>query len=140
MPWEFYRTHKRLYPEAREARITGLVQMVLCSPVAIRAPDLITAPLLGFYNPLVVGLLVLSPERLADLASRTLRHLIYSPLDHLTDHRSAAMVQWQNRLLVELSTDLLRRQNSLDVDPLSPPRPAEPNLRFYCPRCLVQYI
>lgn len=136
---EFYRTHQRLYPHSREARITGLVQMVLCPPVAIRAPDLITAPLLGAYHPLVVGLLVLSGEHFEKFAARTLRHLKYSPLDRLADRPGAAIAQWQNQLLLELAADFLDRQAHLQDDPLAPPRPGEPGLLYYCPRCLGQF-
>ena len=136
---EFYLAHKKLHPHSREARVTGLVQMVLCPPVAIRAPDLITAPLLGGYNPLVVGLLVLSRERFAEFASRTLRHLEYSPLDHLTDRRSSEIAQWQNRLLSALASDFLRLRADLQDDPLAAPEPDETGLLFYCPRCLGQF-
>lgn len=137
---EFYVLHRKLYPDANEDRISNLIKMILCPPVSIRACDLITEHLLGNFNPLVVGHLLLSGDRFRDFASRTLRNLKYPPEGYFTDRRAKRITVWQNHILLRIASGYLRNVPKMGGDFLRPPLPNDSTVHVYCPRCLCQFI
>jgi hypothetical protein len=135
----FYARHRRFFPVAGDDRISNLIKMIMCPPVAIRACDLITESLLSHFNPLVVGQLLLDGDRYRDFAVRTLRNLQHPLLDSSTDRRALEICGWQNRLLLHTAFAYLREVAHLKENLLAPPLPDDAEVRAYCPRCLVQF-
>jgi hypothetical protein len=136
---EYYLVHRRLYPAAKEDRITNLVKMILFPPASIRACDLITENLLATWNPLLVGHLLLSPERYEAFAGRTARNLKYPLTEEYSDERVDSIKSWQDQTLLRTASDYVARVAKLEGEWLPPPNPEDGDVRSYCPRCLSQF-
>jgi hypothetical protein len=125
----FYARHRRFFSAAGDDRISNLIKMLLCPPVAIRACDLITEGLLSRFNPLVVGQLLLDGDRYRDFAVRTLRNLQHPLLDSSTNRRALEICGWQNQLLLRTAFEYLREVGNLKENLLAPPLPDHAGVR-----------
>jgi len=135
----FYILHKKYFPHAKEDRISNLIKMILCPPVSIRACDLITENLLGNYNPIIVGHLLLSRSQFRQFIERTVRNLYYPPLEYFTDRRADEISNWQNQFLLKKMMDYIRDVAKIEDNLLSLPQVNDPSVHSYCPRCLSQF-
>jgi hypothetical protein len=136
---EYYVSHKRIFPAAKEERIINLIKMIFCPPASVRACDLVTENLLADWNPLVIGHLLLSPDGFLALATRTLRNFQYPVADDSADEQVRAIRKWHDHALSSIVFKYLVREANLKGDLLSPPIPEDDNVRSYCPRCLSQF-
>ena len=89
----FYRAHKQLFPAETSERLESLVKMLLCPPVSIRAPDVLTRNLLAEYSPIVLASLLagLSEQQFMRAFILDLQH----PLKHeVSDETAAKTIGW----------------------------------------------
>ena len=124
-----------MYPEAVGERIANVVKMALFPPSALRALDPLTKNLVGHYNPLIIGRILLAHDRWLEFAARTVRNLQYPPLEISTGQIAARIITWQNRLLLDLASKVVE----IPVDSPHPPKPHSPDVGSFCPRCLAQF-
>lgn len=134
--------HRRLFPENRKER-RKLVWLKGISPLsAIRANDALAKHCLVGFHPLVATAVVGSAKDVEELASLTLRDLLYPihPPCPSDDPRIIATESWFRSRCLSVLDDLVKK---LGLDPaklVSPPHPPDPDAKTYCPRCLEQYI
>lgn len=136
---EYYHVHRKLYLTSKEERVTTLIKMILCPPVAIRACDLLTMNLLGNYNPIVVGNLLFSEDKFKVFVASILRNLEFNPARGMLNTVAQTICDWQNQILLGKINQYLSDMGLARDDLLSPPKPIDTDVRAYCPRCLAQY-
>jgi len=136
---EFYRSHKMLYPQASEDRIGNFLKMILCPPVAIRALDVVSNPLLDSFNPLNVANVLLDKNKYSVFAKEFMLDLKY-PIqpNHLSDE-GLLIINWHNNTLFGLCKSYLDDVAKLNIDLFTPPNQTDENSKSYCPRCHSQF-
>jgi len=135
----FHRSHKLLYPAAREERITSLLKMVLCAPIAIRAVDLVSRERLSAFDPLAIASVLCQRPDFGKLARRVICDLQHPIRIALPDEDAAAAERWHRTALEDTLTEFLR-ESGMDVSALvKPPSPQDESCQSYCPRCECQY-
>ena len=134
---EFFSLHKKYFPSYGEERITSLIKMILCPPVSIKSMDLITKDLLGSYNPIVLGKLLLSHKEFNELYEKTVRHLKYPVFKKAISKKASRVIIWQNQLLLKMLPEIFGRSQISPSDFVAVPDTKD--VRSYCPRCLCQF-
>ena len=135
---EFYISHKKLYPQASEDRIVNLLKVILCPPVAIRAPDIIANSSLDSFHPLNIAHILLDKNKYRTFARELMADLKY-PMHHdLTDNNGMLITKWNNDTLFDLCGRYLKDVAKLKIDLFAPPAQTDEHCRSYCPRCLGQ--
>ena len=131
----FRRAHKKLYPNESSERLEGVVKMILCPPVALRAADILTKNLLAEFSPIVLAK-VLAGSREQEFARSVVLDLKH-PLKHeLSDKNAIETITWA----ANEQLDVCLRQLKLKPDELSAPAQREENSLSYCPRCRCQFV
>ena len=135
----FYGAHKKFYPLESQERIEGVVKMILCPPVSIRATDLLTKNLLSEYSPVVVAALLSGSN--AEQFVRAFILDLQHPLSHeVTDENAAEVFVWlASEQLQGCLAHLKRSGYSTPEKLLAPPAPDEDSVS-YCPRCGCQFV
>jgi hypothetical protein len=135
----FYGAHKKLYPRESQERIEGVVKMILCPPVAIRATDLLTRNLLSEYSPVVVAALLSGPG--AQQFVRAFMLDLQHPLRHeVSDETAAEILVWAASEQLQRGLEYFKRSGYSAPDVLlAPPEPGEDSIS-YCPRCGCQFV
>ncbi len=139
----FLQAHRRLYPAAREGRVSAFLSLLLCPPAAIRARDRLTLDLVESFDPVAVRLALSAVPDTAFYAAviRDLAHPL--PSDDVVPHGNGIRLARETeawflaeiRCLTESSlaaTGL--RSAELCVPP--PHRSGE----VYCPRCHALFV
>ena len=136
--FEYFSIHRRRYPLMKSDRISHAVKMMLCPPVAIRAPDLIMAKAASSLDVLALAPVLLhGPELKAFIIQyvRDLRHPLALEQDSAV-LRTTCM--WQNNVIIEVARTLIPDVDAvLDEMSVGPVRDSEAS-KTYCPRCFVQ--
>ncbi len=136
---QFYRAHKRFYPEERSERLESLVKMILCPPALIRAPDLLTRNLLADYSPIVLADLFTGNRE-----QRFVRAFILDfqyPLKHeVVDETARSIIDWTAAEQLRASLEYVKRGRFGDPEELLAPVQREGNSISYCPRCGCQFV
>jgi hypothetical protein len=136
----FYKAHKKVYPSAKEERISNLIKMVLCPPDAIRANDIITSKILIEFNPVIIANILLKKEDFLLFAQRQLLDLKH-PLEYECKEKlSTEIIAWHNTTLFNITYDYLCNAEGTQIDLLDAPKPWDNQSKSYCPRCLCQYL
>ena len=126
---EFWVLHKRFYRKESDSRWTSALT-ILFSPIsAIRAMDGVARDLLAGYHPVVAAAALCSPEEFAAFAGEQLRQLSFSADAH----------GWYAGKLKD-GLEKVVAQAGLSAEKLMAPPEREDDCRFYCPRCLAQYV
>jgi hypothetical protein len=130
----FFRAHKRLFPKEGSERFENLIKMILCPPVSIRAPDVLSRNLLADYSPIVLASLLAGSGEQQFVRSFVLD--LQHPLKHeVSDEVAEKTMRWavdeQLNFCLErfLKPEDLRAPSSREKDSIS-----------YCPRCRCQYV
>jgi hypothetical protein len=136
----FYKAHKRVYPAAKEERISNLIKMILCPPVAIRANDIITSKVLIEFSPVAIAKILLKKEDFLLFAQRQLLDLKH-PIEHECKEQLATeIIAWHNTTLFDIIYDYLCSAEKITkIDLLDAPKPWDNQSKSYCPRCLCQF-
>ncbi|HEX7771864.1 MAG TPA: hypothetical protein VF435_05550, partial [Pyrinomonadaceae bacterium] len=135
----FYRAHKRLFPAETSERFENLVKMILCPPVSIRAPDILTRNLLAEYSPIVVASLLTgsSEQQFVRAFILDLQH----PLKHeVSDENAEKTIGWTAAEQLNICLDQIKAGQYLKPEDLSAPTQREENSISYCPRCRCQFV
>lgn len=136
---EFYIAHKNFYPEQGFDRISNVIKMLLCPPVAIRARDLILTPALSSFNPLIVGDLMLERREYQRFVEGFMRDLKYPIIEDGLDSTALSIVAWHNKALFHECEQYLRGVAKIDIDVFAPPLKTDSHAESYCPRCRNQF-
>ena len=135
----FYRAHKQLFPAETSERFENLVKMILCPPVSMRAPDILTRNLLAEYSPIVLaGLLTGSSEQQFVRAFiLDLQH----PLKHeVSDETAEKTIGWTAAEQLNVCLEQVKAGQYLKPEDLLAPTQREDNTISYCPRCRCQFV
>ena len=135
----FYHAHKRLFPAETSERFENLVKMILCPPVSIRAPDILTRNLLAEYSPIVVASLLTgsSEQQFVRAFILDLQH----PLKHeVSDEAAEKTIDWTAAEQLNICIEQVRAGRYLKPEELSAPTQREENSISYCPRCRCQFV
>jgi hypothetical protein len=135
----FYRAHKRFFPSEGTERFESMAKMILCPPVSIRAPDLLTRNLLSAYSPLVLAeLLTESREQQFRRAFvLDLRH----PLGHdVADDSAEQTIRWTAEEQLSVCLEQINSGRYLKPEELEAPSQREEKSVSYCPRCRCQFV
>lgn len=134
----FYRAHKKLYPSDSYERIEGVVKMVLCPPVAIRAIDLLGQQVLADYSPVVLATLLPGPA-----VQQFLRAFILDlqhPLKHdVADGKAVQTIIWAAAEQFRLCNEHIKNKLFSGLEILFAPPQRELDSRSYCPRCRCHF-
>ena len=136
--YEYWRTHRLLFPDHSSQRRSTLVKMALAPTAAMRAVDGIQRELTARFNP-VAALAVPGnqTELLRLLHERQRAEPEPQPESNST---SSAVLRW----FWALETDILEGSAAaVGIRPQElsgPPIPSSPAVRAYCPRCREQYV
>ena len=135
----FYRAHKRLYPDEKQKRIEGVVKMVLCPPVSIRATTELTRDLLSEYSPMVVATLIPGPN-LTEFVRSFVLDLQY-PLKHeASDSAAEETMRWATTEQLSASIEYLELNTFGPPTALLAPPERTGSSISYCPRCGCQFL
>jgi len=129
----FFRAHKELYPANSTERFSNTLKMLLCPPVAIRAPDLLTLESMAHFHPLLVSF-VLSRK-----SGTFMEAVIRDLLNPLKLGHENLVTEWhlsENRTAIE---EFLTRHLPEEVQRASMPPSWDRISKSYCPRCLTQF-
>ena len=135
----FYRAHKQLFPDETSERFENLVKMILCPPVSIRAPDILTRNLLADYSPIVLASLLggKSEQQFMRAFILDLQH----PLKHeVSDETAEQTIGWTAAEQLNVCLEQIKAGRYLKPEDLSAPSQREENSISYCPRCRCQFV
>jgi hypothetical protein len=135
----FYRAHKQLFPAESSERFENLVKMILCPPVSIRAPDIITRNLLAEYSPIVVASLLTGSDEQQFVRAFILD--LQHPLKHeVSDETAEKTIAWTAAEQLNICLDQVKAGDYLKPEDLLAPAQREGNSISYCPRCRCQFV
>ena len=135
----FYRAHKQLFPAESSERFENLVKMILCPPVSIRAPDIITRNLLAEYSPIVVASLLTGSNEQQFVRAFILD--LQHPLKHeVSDETAEKTIAWTAAEQLNICLDQVKAGDYLKPEDLLAPAQREGNSISYCPRCQCQFV
>lgn len=135
----FYRAHKQLFPAESSERFENLVKMILCPPVSMRAPDILTRNLLAEFSPIVVASLLTgsSEQQFMRAFILDLQH----PLKHeVSDEAAEKTIGWTAAEQLNICLEQVKAGRYLKGEELSAPTQREENSISYCPRCRCQFV
>jgi len=136
---EFFLAHRTLYRARSTERITDVIKMVLCPPVAIRVSDLLGKHLLSDYSPVVLA--TLFPGKATDAFTRNYLRDLQHPLAYdVTGPEVAQIVSEATAMQLELCLEYLKRNTSSEAGALDVPPAQNADSAFYCPRCHGQFL
>ena len=135
----FHRAHKRLFPAETMERFENLVKMILCPPVSIRAPDILTRNLLAEYSPIVLANLLADSREQQFIRAFILD--LQHPLKHeVSDEVAAKTISWTAAEHLNVCLEQVKAGRYLKPEELLAPKQREGNSISYCPRCRCQFI
>lgn len=135
----FYRAHKRFFPSEGTERFESMAKMILCPPVSIRAPDLLTRNLLSAYSPIVLAELLTESREQQFMRAFVLdlRH----PLGHeVADTNAEETIRWTADEQLNVCLEQMKSGRYLKPEELDAPSQREENSVSYCPRCRCQFV
>lgn len=134
----YYRAHARLFPRERFERISSVVKMILCPPMAIQAVNHLTIPLLATFHPVAV-ISVLKARNAPLFLQSLLRRQKYAVRANMQEPATLAICEWFDELQSELVIRFLKETEPTLLQTAFAPPTKEDNAVTYCPRCLSQY-
>jgi hypothetical protein len=135
----FYRAHKQLFPAESSERFENLVKMILCPPVSMRAPDILTRNLLAEFSPIVVASLLTGSGEQQFMRAFILD--LQHPLKHeVSDEVAEETIGWTAAEQLNVCLEQVKAGRYLKAEELSGPTQREENSISYCPRCRCQFV
>lgn len=137
---EYYILHRHYFREARGERWKHLGMMFVSPMAAMRAHDALSYDVMAEFDPLVVGRVVLSPERFKEFAAPIVRRLHHPVAVKVELTGQAKAIDDWYRHQVDRHILEVVQQAALEVaDLLAPPEREGDDCLTYCPRCHGQY-
>lgn len=134
----YFIAHKAIYPSLSYDRLSNLVKMILCPPLAIRAVDFLTLNAMSRFHPVLLANLLLGSESLA--FTRAVMSDMKHPIRHnLTDPRALSIVSWHAACELDACTKFLEAQNPTTLDKCFAPPSWDGVSSTYCPHCSCQF-
>jgi len=136
--FEYYSIHRRRYPLLKSDRMTHAIKMMLCPPVAIRAPDLLMAKAVSSLDSLALASVLLRGSMRKRFITRYIRDMQHPLAPEHDAEALTATCMWQNNAIIEAASkhipdvELILKELSI-----GPVRDSEAS-KTYCPRCFVQ--
>jgi hypothetical protein len=137
----FRRAHRSLYPDAEEERFSQFLTVLLFSPAAMRAHDMLARPLLERFHPLAVAAALCdSPgfQRFARLLLLDLRNPV-RPLATDGNPPLAALEAASRARTLAAAEQVVRATGADPAELTRPPAPLDATCRAFCPRCHAQF-
>lgn len=135
----FHRAHKQLFPAETSERFENLVKMILCPPVSIRAPDILTRNLLAEFSPIVLANLLTGANEQQFVRAFILD--LQHPLKHeVSDETAEKTIGWTAAEQLNICLEQVKDGRYLKPEDLSAPTQREENSISYCPRCRCQFV
>lgn len=135
----YYRLHRSIHPSSRADAIIQSVRMVLCPPIAIRAPDHLWRGAQLGRDPLALANALLPGPAGGEAASAMLRDLRRPLSLEIADPPLEEICAWQNETVLRVASkvipELAETIRRLDDSPA----PEGADQSAYCPRCLEQF-
>jgi hypothetical protein len=131
--FQFYRLHRRIYPEERRNRTGELVKFLCCAPTVFHCVDAIASGLLARFHPLVVAHLVCEPAEFDRHCAQWVRALRFAKPE---GNESALWVRVESKRLLEAFLATIGRPIERY---LAAPGRVDPASNSYCPRCEAQF-
>ena len=135
----FYRAHKQFFPSEGSERFESLAKMILCPPVSIRAPDLLTRNLLSDYSPIVLAELFAGSREQQFVRAYVLD--LQHPLGHeVADETAEQTIRWTAEQQLNVCLEQIKNGRYLKPEELEAPSQREEDSISYCPRCRCQFV
>lgn len=134
----FVPAHRVIYPLRKGDRVSSVVKMISCPPVAIRAGDFLTLEAMSRFHPLLLSNLLLGPDESA-FPRAVVRDLTYPLRDQLADPRAVAVGLWYANAQLDACADFLKTAGAKTMNDLLSPPAWDGASVAYCPRCLCQF-
>ncbi len=138
----FNRSHRALYPDAKEERTMATCLAATVPTITIRAHDYLARPLLAGCHPLAAAHVLLDAERFRTFARRVLLDARQPILPECPSQEPVvrATEAW-SRERQRAALERFVKQQGLNVDELiQPPQARDEASRSYCPRCDNQFV
>lgn len=135
---QYYRAHRKLYPERRSDRVMNVIQMVLCPPVAIRACDLLSIDAMSRFHPVLTASLLLGDDAAA-FYGPAIRDLRYPLKCGKSADKAADVASWYANAELEATAGFLKTERPAALEACFTPPPWDGVSTSYCPRCLCQF-
>lgn len=130
---QFYRVHRRFYPEEGRCRTGELIKFLCCSPTVFHCVDAISSGLLARFHPLVVAHLVCEPIEFDRHCALWVRALKFAKPDDNDNTR------WFRAESERLLKEFLQSTGRSIEQYLAAPSRLDPASSSYCPRCQAQF-
>jgi len=137
----FRRAYRVLYPDATDERFSQCLMVLLFSPAAMRAHDLLSRSLLERFHPVAVAATLCAGADFRRFARQILLDLQHPALPLATEGKPEhaaieAAARAQTLAAVELT---VRSAGATPAELTRPPLPLDPTCRAFCPRCHAQF-
>ena len=129
---QFYRVHRRFYPEEGRLRAAELLKFICCSPTVFHCVDAISSGLLARFHPLVIAQLVCKPSEFDRHCTRWVRAVKYAR----SNNENENWIRAESERLIAVLLQTVGRPIERYV---AAPARIDPEGKSYCPRCEAQY-
>ncbi len=138
---QFWRTHRKLLPEAVSERWRSLAVMILTPTAGIRACDALTRDLLANIDPLAAATVLCDDTVFGSFAARVFRDLRepLRPVYPASDPVAQQLEEGFRGRIRAASEGVLKGKGNLIDAIVATPTPSESASRSYCPRCQTQF-
>lgn len=130
---QFFRIHRRFFPDEGRFRTGELVKFLCCSPTSFHCVDAITSGLLAQFHPVLVAHLICDPAEFDRHCARWVRALKYGKIS--ADDQELWVRAEQERLMGAFLQSVGHTAEAY----LAAPSRIDPESKSYCPRCETQY-
>jgi hypothetical protein len=130
---QFYRVHRRFYPEEGRFRAAELLKFVCCSPTAFHCVDAISSGLFARFHPLVIAQLICERSEFDRHCTRWVRSVKYARIGASENEN---WIRAESERLIAVLLQTLGRPIERYV---GAPARVDPETKSYCPRCEAQY-
>lgn len=137
----FYRAHRTLHPNAGDERFAQTLMVLLFSPAAMRAADMLSRPLAEPFHPLVAARVLCREATFKALAQRLLLDLRHPRRPLAVEGKAElAAIEENSRQQLLRAAEALVREAGVDLAELTrPPARLDATCRAFCPRCHAQF-
>jgi len=135
---QYFINHKTIFPAQSHERLSNVVKMILCPPVAIRAADLLTLKAMSRFHPLLLANILLGSHSIE--FERAVISDLKHPIRHdLTDSRAQSIVSWHASCELDICRKFFKEQYSETLEEFLTPPAWDGISSAYCPRCSCQF-
>lgn len=135
---QYFINHKTIFPAESHERLSNVVKMILCPPVAIRSADFLTLKAMSRFHPLLLANILLGSHNVK--FTRAIISDLMHPIRHdLTDSRALSIVSWHSSCELAACRKFFNEQCSKTLEEFLAPPVWDGISSSYCPRCSCQF-